>query len=325
MPEAGKAGLTKALQIVVPLTGVTIAVISLVFTLAAKRKELTCSYLGSDKVVSLEVRGIDPQLKMEFLGQPVASLVKMNFVLRNTGAAGLKADDVKEPLGLQFPEEVSIVNSVEERTTPSGFSFHTTALRDRRLVTLDFLLLNSGDEAFFSVYLCNSKPALPQFRGRVVDVTRLLMLDDSVLGRPNPFPLANSRAVRRVTYWILFSFNVLLSLLVLSIIVGVSKSYVGHLVWRSRWGARYDEAARHVEEAVRAAVASTARGHPTRMALELERKVRLGKALKEAGIPPSSYSIDSLTEYLGTTLVLTVFLVLFASTSYFLYSSPRGY
>jgi len=91
--ETEQLTITKILQIAIPIAGVSVTAISLALTLGARKKELTCAYLGVEKVVSLDVVGNDPSLKIEYQSQPISSLLKLKYVLRNTGGAAIKAED----------------------------------------------------------------------------------------------------------------------------------------------------------------------------------------------------------------------------------------
>jgi hypothetical protein len=139
MDQASKLGVGRIIQVAVPIVSVTIAAIALLTTVAARKKELTVTYLGSDKLVSVDAGGLQPGLRVEYEGQPVSSLLKMNFVLRNTGATAIKGEDIKEPLALAFSKEISLLNAVLERTNPSEFTFRIAINKEQRLVSTIFL------------------------------------------------------------------------------------------------------------------------------------------------------------------------------------------
>ncbi len=199
MAETERFALARVLQVLVPIAEVAIALVGLLLTLAARRKELACVYLGSDKLVSLE-GGPHPGIIVQFQEQGVTSLVKMKFVLRNVGSTAIKGEDVKEPIELYFPKEVKVLNSLVERTAPAEFKFQAPSDPGRGVVTCEFFLLNSGDEAYFSVYTYNSEPKRPEVRGRIVDVKRIQSLDESQSQSINPFPFTSNVGVRKVLY-----------------------------------------------------------------------------------------------------------------------------
>lgn len=130
MAADNKVTITRILQIVVPIASVTIALVSLFLGLASRRKELDCVYLGSDKLVSLSAN-VAPALVVQYQGQSVSSLSKMNFVIRNSGAAAIKGTDIVEPLELAFPGGARILSATMERTSPSDFSFVTTLSQNK--------------------------------------------------------------------------------------------------------------------------------------------------------------------------------------------------
>ncbi len=309
--------------------------------MAARKKELTCVYLGSQKLVSLDAGGVHPDAKMDFRGQAITSLVKMNFVFRNTGSAAIKAEDVKEPIGLYFPEDVKLLNTFVEKTGPSEFRFEVLILPDQRVVTCQFLLLNSGDEAYLSVYVYNSEPRRPQLKGRIVDLQKLVIVDESNTQTANPFPLTSSRGVRKILYWALLVFNGVLSLIFLGLVIGGSVSYAGYRSWAREWKEPYDKTVKEVnaEPEAKRELSELSKEqsqlvpvihmdmHESFLSdVPFHRIAMLQQRLKDKGIPKKPNAMfSSWTEYLGATLVFFVFFTLFASTVVFIYLSPRGY
>jgi len=122
MPDEGKITASRVLQVVVPIASVMIALASLFIGLSSRRKELTCVFLGTEKLVSVS-NNFAPDLSVQYRGQPVASLTKMNYVLRNSGAVAVRGTDVVEPLELGYPGATKILNANVDKTHPSDFSF----------------------------------------------------------------------------------------------------------------------------------------------------------------------------------------------------------
>jgi hypothetical protein len=268
----------------------------------------------------LEVRGwlpsnlapCPPEMRVEYNGQPVSSLIKMKFVFRNTGSSAIKGEDIREPVRLYFPKSVLLLNSSVDRTSPSQFSFESTVDSQNSAVNCSFSLLNSGDEAYLSVYAYNSEPAMPEVRGRSVDVRQIQSSDDSQKPQTNPFPFTSSLGVRRVLYWVLVLFNALQIILFTLVEGKLISEFVHYKIWSEKWGKAYSTAAAAVAAAPRAA------GTTAGAALDAE--------LIKKGIPnrPGVTFADWKT-FLGGTLVFSVLVFLSVGTTLFILFSPRGF
>jgi hypothetical protein len=239
--EVSKRNASRVLQVLVPLVGVSVTVISLLLTIAARKKELTCIQIASTRLVSENLGGIHPDLHVEFHGQPIGSLSKETFSLRNTGAAAIKGTDILEPVHLQFPPSTKLLTAIAERTSPSGFSFGATAAPDSNAINLSFSLLNAGDEAQFSVYLLNADVQKPTFAGRVVDVTQMSFVDASSASDAPPLPFFRSHAVRSIFRWTLSIIYGALTAIFIGFWVAALVSYLKYLPWKRKWKSEYDE------------------------------------------------------------------------------------
>src|SRR5579864_5152424 len=243
MEDSKKGGLVRVLQALVPIVGVAIAVVSLLVSLAARRKELTCTLISSTRLVSENLGGIHPDLHVEFGGQPVVSLSKLIFTLRNTGAAAIKGADVIEPVRLQFPASTRILSAAVDRTSPQPFGFTATTAPGGNNVELTFSLLNSGDEAEFSIYVLNSEVQKPSFLGRIVDVTQMSFVNSALNSTSGVLSHARGRATRSIIRWSLSLFLWALSGLLTGLWIAALTGYVKYLPWKWRFKSRYDEIA----------------------------------------------------------------------------------
>jgi hypothetical protein len=232
------------LQVFMPIVGVSVAVISLLLTVAARKKELTCTLTASTRLVSENLGGIHPDLHVEFHNQPITSLSKLSFSLRNTGAAAIKGNDVMEPVRLQFPSGTKLLSATVERTLPQQFSFSATVPPEGREVLLAFSLLNAGDEAQFSVYVLNSSLQQPILLGRVVDVPQMIY-SDGVGGASNVtsrvVPRIRSHPLRSALRWTLSIIFGAIAALFVGLWIGGIVSYTSYLPWRRRFKTQYDE------------------------------------------------------------------------------------
>jgi hypothetical protein len=151
MAEKATSKSFRTLQIFISLVGIAVAITAALLTIAARKKELTCTQVNSSRLVSENLGGIHPDLHVDFRGQTIFSLTKMTFTLRNTGAAAIKAGDVIESVRLQFPPTTKLMSATLERTFPPDSKFSIAALPESKQVVFDFPLLNAGDEIIFSV------------------------------------------------------------------------------------------------------------------------------------------------------------------------------
>lgn len=251
MGEKPPSRIFRTLQILIPLLGVGVGITGVLLTVAARKKELTCTLVNSTRLVSENLGGINPDMHVEFHGQPIFSLTKMTFDVRNTGAAAIMAKDVVEPVRLVFPQGARLMSAIVERTFPSDLKFSARTLPESNVVELDFPLLNRGDEAFFSVYVFNSETQRPALDGRVVDVPQLIYSDTSAsAARQNMWPF-QSHATRSVVRWVLVCIYGGLTGLFLGLWVGGIVSYAKYLPWKRKWKHLYDEAVKEVEESAR--------------------------------------------------------------------------
>jgi hypothetical protein len=314
MTDSEKSNLVRVLQVLVPVVGVGIAVVTLLIALADRKKELVCAYLGADRLVSLDAGGISAAVKVEYEGQTVTSLTKMRFVARNTGSSAIKGEDVREPITLYFPKSVQLLNTSVDRTSPTGFYFHVVSNPSENSVTFNFPLLNSGDEAYFSVFAYNSSPIAPQVSGRIVDVREIQYFDESQHQQANPFPFASSIGVRRVLYWVVLSFNALCVVLIVGVALYAIVTFARLKLWWQRWRKAYDESWAVAEKS------------PMGMSSPVSLDYLARQELKKQGIPTQPDSIyDDWKDLLGGSLVLSVLAALFFFAVIFMLHSPRGY
>lgn len=235
MAEDGKSALARVLQILIPTAGVTVAIVSVLLSVASRKKELTCTLLNSTRLVSENLGGISPDMRVEFRGQPIYSLSKMTFSLRNTGSAAVRSQDVSEPVHLQFPTGSKLLNAAVEKTLPLKFSFSARPVPETSQVQLDFPLLNSGDEGIFSVYLLNSDPQRPSFEGRVVDVPQLVYTESTPATRTGDQWPHWSHATRAVIRWILLVVYSLLTIGCVALVLYETVTRVRHARWATKW------------------------------------------------------------------------------------------
>lgn len=333
MSEKEKPTIARALQLLIPVAGVSVAVASLLLSTAARKKELTCVLLNSTRLVSENLGGISPDMRVEFRGQPIYSLSKMTFALRNTGAAAVRSQDVSEPVRLQFPAGTRLLSAAAERTLPTKFSFLARAVPETGQVQLDFPLLNSGDEAVFSVYLLNSDPERPALEGRVVDVPQLIYTDSGATSATRSSWPHWSHATRTVVRWILIVLYSLLSLAAAGVWVYETVTKIRHGIWAPKWEKAYrelrEELSKRESEELRkkweqvyaeAGKLSPAdrkaytEAHAPRWDFHAGRR-RLDEELRARGIPPEPDAITSaLSDYVSFSLTFLAVALLFAIT-----------
>jgi hypothetical protein len=248
MSDSDRLTLGRVLQFLIPAAGVSVAVVSVLLSVAARKKELTCTLLNTTRLVSENLGGIDPDMRVEFRGQPIYSLSKMTFSLRNTGSAAVRAQDVSEPVHLQFPAGARLLSAVVERTLPLKFSFSAKQVSEVSQVLLEFPLLNSGDEAIFSVYVLNSEAQRPSFEGRVVDVPQLIYSESaSINGAGGDWPHW-SHATRTVIRRLLLGLYGVLSLAGFLFWVYEVFTKLRYMQWKPKWSKPYAEAEEEVKK-----------------------------------------------------------------------------
>jgi hypothetical protein len=346
-----KGTVVRLLQVFMPIVGVSVAVISLLLTVAARKKELTCTLTSSTRLVSENLGGIHPDLHVEFRDQPITSLSKLSFNFRNTGAAAIKGADVVEPVRLEFPLGTKLLSATVDKTLPQQFNFSATVSPDSRYVLLSFSLLNAGDEAQFSVYVLNSSLQQPIFLGRIVDVSQMVYSDavgGAVTTGSAVVPLIRSHPVRSVLRWVLSVVFAALALFFIGLWIGGIVSYVGYLPWKWKFKKQYDEifteavkrrreelkqqtAVRQNQDASPAEVYYGAgtfivddvvlhEGHPVRMASI----PGLNEELSKKGIPEHPRPmVESLWGMAALSISLLSVALLFALTTLIVYQALR--
>ncbi|MFQ5663068.1 MAG: hypothetical protein ACE5HL_04490 [Terriglobia bacterium] len=191
---------TRWLQVLLGVIAVGITLAALVISLSLRKKELTVIFRGSDSLIEVG-GGLETSLSIEYRGKAIRSLSKARIVVRNSGAAPIKAEDVVEPLILAFGEsieapetgvevvvietteamETEVLDAVVERTSPP-FRFEVGAPASPsspNTVWCRFALLNPGDEAHIAVYIQGSKVGPPRAFARIVGVNDILVRDES--------------------------------------------------------------------------------------------------------------------------------------------------
>jgi hypothetical protein len=321
-----------------------VAIVALLLALAARKKELTCTYLGASKLVSIDPGGVHPDVRMEFRGVTITSLYKLSFRLKNTGAAAIKRADVSDPITLRFSSGTKLLNTTVERTIPSRFP--VSASLDGTSVLIDFPLLNSGDEADLAVYIYNSAPSEPSFEGRIVDVKQFLISDTQGDNSARLAVLHNT-AVREVLYWFLVLLYSGLSIVALAGAFAVPTDYVRGIFWNKNWKAKYDaersawrakevqeeEAAwndwkaklnagivvlhKEGDEGSNAQVKMLPSPRSADIRVYLAKDDPFIKLLKEKGIPQNPFPFaETLWGTIGATFVLLAVSAIFAMTAY---------
>jgi len=336
--DKDRINFARILQLFVPIAGVSVALISFIFALSARKKELTLAYLGSENVVSPEAGGVHADIKIDFRGQRIRSLVKIRFAVRNTGGGAIKAEDIKEPIQLLFPKDVKLLSTFLERTTPAEFDFRPRLLPEQNTILCEFLLLNSGDEAYFSSYLYDSQPMKPQLKGRIVDVRIIHYVDESQAQALDPFPFLGSRAPRKVLYWVMLSLNIALAILFLGLLIVPSWGFGRQLLWNRKWMPSLHEIISEVKkepplnlkdvgaEAKALYESQITKWGPLVWSMPIERGIAvINKAAKKEIPPRPDAMFSTWKEFFQGMLVFLGFFVLFAVTSIFIYNSPRSY
>jgi len=331
MPDEEKSRLARNLQIAISIVGVTVTVSSFLINFAARKRELSCVLLGYEKLISLQPTAVAPNIKVELDGLHITSLSKINLVIRNTGSVAIKGEDVKEALRIEFPSEVKLLSAYVERTTPSDFSFTVAPEKQRNSVACTFLLLNSGDEAYISVYVFNSEPAPPRLVGRIVDVNRFLTIAGETRNNRNPFPFVTSIGSRRALYWTLLFLNFGLGLLCLGLIVGGFITFPRYHRWAQRWKAEYERLRSEAFESLKEQFAKIDADDSWTESENRNRKhIYLDSATKEAarrtGVPIQPISLyDTWGELIAGSMFFVSVSAFFTLTFLFIYGSPRPY
>jgi hypothetical protein len=245
--ELSKSSVVAKLLKFIPVLALLVALAGIWIAVQSRKKEISCEFTGASRLVSVVPGGIPGDVRMDFHGEPVKSLTRMTFTIRNTGAAAVKKEDVRETLRLVFPSSVSVLSASTESTTPTGIQFVTTLSPDSHQVLLSFDLLNASDEARIAVYLINSDPAAPLLLGRIVDVPKLVMSyqfsDDKAYEPP-----IQSHALRKAVRWVL--------IFALGIGFGfffffasfTAYRYIGFLRWTKKWKAQVDSVERKARD-----------------------------------------------------------------------------
>ncbi len=341
MDDKSPSKIFRALQILIPLASVAVGITGVLLTIAARKKELTCTLVNSTRLVSENLGGIHPDVHVEFHGQPILSLSKMTFDFRNTGAAAILSKDIVEPVRLVFPAGTRLMSANVERTFPPDLKFSVAP--DNGAVELEFPLLNRGDEALFSVYLLNSDPRRPGLEGRIVDVPQLIYTEANVAAdRQSMWPF-QSHATRSVVRWVLVSIYSVLTTLFLGFWIGCIRSYASYLPWHRKWKHKYDQAVADLEEAQhgeKSRVASDARKEDVGVLLSPDGPLtpgaafhstlsrahillgddKLEKKLKEEGIAahPGSF-VDSIGSLAGFSALLLSLAAVCSTTALVVY------
>lgn len=326
----------------IPLLALAVAIVSLLLSVASRKKELTCEFTGSTRLVAVSASGVPADVRMEYHGEPVQSLTKLSFLLRNTGAAAIKLEDVRDAARLSFPRSVQVLSAVAERTSPQSFDFSPKVTDGFHDVELNFQLLNSGDEAAFSVYIINSDAAMPRFVGRIVDVPRLVFVSNAGTESPGGSQVPKNHAVRNILHGSLVIVHSLIALVVI-LLAGVGVvSYIELRTWRRKWGAKFDQVVQEEtrkledkkkrEDALEIAGNKVYRAHDGETLTESALKsVREGHTymfnvqLKEANIPIQPRApVETLGGVITMLVGLSGIAALFVFTAYLAHLSLRG-
>jgi hypothetical protein len=325
MADEQKARLSRILQTIVPIAGVTVALLSFFLGYVSRKKQLTSVYLGAEKLVSVS-NAVAPDVSVQYHGEKVYSLSKMNFVIRNSGAAAIKGGDatagrgdVVEPVQLEFPTEVKILSTSVERTLPSEFSFTTKP--SGNYVDLGFPLLNPGDEAYFAVYIYNSEPRTPRLRGRIVDV-QLSQTAEVRDAQGRALPFISNPSTRTGVFWTLLVVNAIIAVALFGFWIYLTKEYIVFRTWMGRYKERTRAAIEELTDKNSYEYKYLKEGldKGNNMLMNAESKA----ILKEKGIPePPWTEVNAVGEAASWTLALLGLTASFVFTCLYLYTAPR--
>jgi hypothetical protein len=322
MEQTQKEVLSKFLRFV-PILSVGIALIALLTSLEARKKGLTCTYVGSTNLVSVASAGLEKSLKVEVSGQTVTSLAKMSFTVRNTGAVAIRSDDIKEPIGLYFPKNAKLLSAAVDRTNPPGFTFRVNLDAANNIVYCDFPLLNSGDEAYVSTYVYDSPAIIPQLKGRVVDLKSISNVDESGKQAANPFPYLASVAARKAAYWTLLISHALLVIVAITLLCVAGTEYFRWRLWLRRWANVYEATVLEAAPKRRSEYDHARQAGRTKFP-ELFNVLNPNQ-LFEKGIPKNPNTSLTSSDYLLAESIFGILALVFAFTWSFIYFAPSGF
>jgi len=307
--------------VVVPIASVMIALASLFIGLSARRKELTCVFLGTEKLVSVS-NSIAPDLSVQYRGHAVTSMTKMIYVLRNAGAVAVKGSDVVEPIELDYPVGTKILNANVDKTLPSDFSI-TIAQKSPDSVSLNFALLNPGDEVYFGVYIYDSEPKSPALRGRIVDV-QLLQTSDVRDSQGRALPFILNAATRAVIFWTLLLVNAAFGAIVFGFWVYAVKFTIVAGNWRHRWKEPFAAAIDELKETDKFEYDWLKNRIDEFGKANISLNPNAKKLLQQKGIPePPLIGFGTVSEGLGYTVLLWGLTTFFTFTCLYIYTAPR--
>jgi len=234
-----------------------------------------------------------------------------------------------------------VMSASVERTFPTDLGFTVRMAPGSGDVTLDFPLLNRGDEAFFSVYVFNSQIERPTLAGRIVDVPQLIYSETNVSeSRRNRWPF-QSHATRAVVRWVLVVIYCGLTLVFLGICVSAIVSFATYLPWKHRWKHVYDEVVEELSKSSPREAETGARpdGVVTAPRVFPEEALRLAamrghlllyddglvKELTKKGIPPHpNPMVESFGGLTGLSALMLSLAAVCSTTALVVYTATQG-
>jgi hypothetical protein len=321
------------------ILGVFIALATFFLNANLRRKELTFTYLGADNLVHIERKGLADTLSIQYGNVPINELYKLTFTVRNSGSTAIKAEDIKEPLEIVFPEGFSLLGSPSiEETRPQFTARLDKNESNSHMLNLTFPLLNPGDELRVSVdslYLGKQSPVLV---GRIVDVKQITNVDASTSKTDSRtvLPFIQNATLRHAVYWTLVAFDGIAGAFFVVIGFFQISKFLRYQIWQKKWGQQYrktedqfdssyDEMLKksldeYLNELSRGKLSSSDFQEKRSQQIR-DRRNLLDASLRDSGVPtkPLSGMAEDWSDFFSMTGVFALLALLFlASMSYIL-------
>lgn len=195
-----------------------ISIVGLLLTTAGIVAPITWDWYKSRSSIELHhianVKLIDSselskKIQLSYDGHLTPKLSRHTFSLINAGRTPILKKDLVQPLIIKFPNDVEVLEIIEDAKSPKDIDLEYNIGSDKRSVSISFSLLNAGDQSQFGVLLAGYATDYSA-KSRIVGIRELKIIER----------VAEFREVKRKIPWSVYFVGVITAVISFVLIGG---------------------------------------------------------------------------------------------------------
>ncbi len=197
-------GLVTILGFLLAATGI---VVPISWDYYKSKSSIELHHTGNVKLI--ESSNLSEKVQLVYDGRPIPILSRQTFSLINTGKTPILKKDLVQPLTVTFPDDVDILEVVEDAKSPKELEVEYTLSPDKKTLLISFPLLNPSDQSQFGVLLSGYTTTYSA-KARIVGISNLKTIER----------VAELQGVKRKFSFVVFLVGFCTLILTLALFVG---------------------------------------------------------------------------------------------------------